>query len=47
VDELIAVSTTYDFDDRIKSVKLFAEVMMEINESKAAASGRIPKKQGR
>jgi luciferase family oxidoreductase group 1 len=47
VDELIAVSTTYDFDDRIKSVKLFAEVMMEINESKAAASGRIPEKQGR
>src|SRR5699024_6255144 len=27
VDELIAVSTIYDIEDRIKSVRLFAEVM--------------------
>jgi luciferase family oxidoreductase group 1 len=32
VDELIAVSPTYALEDRIKSVKLFAEVMKEINE---------------
>jgi len=32
VDELIMVSTTYAIEDRIKSTKLFAEVMMEINE---------------
>jgi luciferase family oxidoreductase group 1 len=31
VDELIAASTTYSFEDRVKSVRLFAEVMMEIN----------------
>jgi luciferase family oxidoreductase group 1 len=34
VDELIVVSTTYAFEDRIKSVKLFAEVMTEINEGR-------------
>ncbi|HTM65097.1 MAG TPA: LLM class flavin-dependent oxidoreductase [Flavipsychrobacter sp.] len=34
VDELIAVSTTYSFDDRVKSVKLFAEVITEINEGR-------------
>jgi len=32
VDELIMVSTIYDITDRIKSAKLFAEVMQEINE---------------
>jgi alkanesulfonate monooxygenase SsuD/methylene tetrahydromethanopterin reductase-like flavin-dependent oxidoreductase (luciferase family) len=31
VDELIMVSTIYDISDRIKSVKLFGEVMKEIN----------------
>lgn len=31
-DELIMVSTIYDLKDRIKSTKLFAEVMAEINE---------------
>ena len=34
VDELIAVSTMYDINDRIKSAKLFAEIMKEINENK-------------
>lgn len=34
VNELIAVSTMYDIDDRIKSTRLFAEIMMEINETK-------------
>ncbi len=34
VNELIVVSTTYAFKDRIKSVKLFAEIMMELNEGK-------------
>lgn len=34
VDELIAVSTIYDIEDRIKSVRLFADVMTEINEGK-------------
>lgn len=32
VDELIVVSSTYDIEDRIKSVKLFGEIMKEINE---------------
>ncbi|MCE7042484.1 LLM class flavin-dependent oxidoreductase [Dyadobacter sp. CY312] len=32
VDELIMVSTAYATEDRIKSAKLFAEVMEEINE---------------
>lgn len=32
VDELIAVSTMYDINDRIKSARLFAEIMKEINE---------------
>ncbi|KQK26178.1 hypothetical protein AR438_11415 [Chryseobacterium aquaticum] len=31
VDELIMVSTIYDINDRIKSAKLFAEVVKEIN----------------
>jgi alkanesulfonate monooxygenase SsuD/methylene tetrahydromethanopterin reductase-like flavin-dependent oxidoreductase (luciferase family) len=31
VDELIMVSTIYSIEDRIKSAKLFAEVMTEIN----------------
>jgi luciferase family oxidoreductase group 1 len=34
VDELIAVSTMYDINDRIKSARLFAEVMREINEGR-------------
>ena len=32
VNELITVSTMYDINDRIKSVRLFAEIMTEINE---------------
>lgn len=32
VDELIAVSTMFDINDRIKSAGLFAEIMQEINE---------------
>ncbi|WP_158827720.1 LLM class flavin-dependent oxidoreductase [Mucilaginibacter lacusdianchii] len=31
LNELIVVSTTYAIEDRIKSIKLFAEVMSEIN----------------
>ena len=31
VDELIAVSTMYNIDDRLKSARLFAEIMTEIN----------------
>jgi luciferase family oxidoreductase group 1 len=34
VNELIVVSTTYALEDRIKSVKLFAEIMTEINENR-------------
>lgn len=34
VHELIAVSTMYDIDDRIKSARLFAAIMQEINEGK-------------
>jgi alkanesulfonate monooxygenase SsuD/methylene tetrahydromethanopterin reductase-like flavin-dependent oxidoreductase (luciferase family) len=34
VDELIAVSTMYDINDRIKSARLFAEIMKELNEGK-------------
>jgi luciferase family oxidoreductase group 1 len=34
VNELIAVSTMYNLDDRLKSARLFAEIMVEINESK-------------
>lgn len=34
VDELIAVSAMYNIDDRIISARLFAEVMIEINEGK-------------
>ena len=41
VNELIAVSTTYDFEDRIKSIRLFAEVMQEINASKTVASNAL------
>jgi len=33
VDELIMVSTIYSIEDRIKSAKLFAEVMTEINDA--------------
>lgn len=35
VDELITVSTMYSAEDRIKSAKLFAEVMREINAGSA------------
>ena len=35
VNELIAVSTMYALEDRIKSIKLFAEVMMEVNENQS------------
>jgi luciferase family oxidoreductase group 1 len=34
VNELIVVSTMYHQNDRLKSVKLFAEIMTEINETK-------------
>ncbi|HEX8270210.1 MAG TPA: LLM class flavin-dependent oxidoreductase [Flavobacterium sp.] len=34
VDELIAVSSMYDISDRIKSTRLFAEIMEEINNGK-------------
>ncbi|OLY91152.1 luciferase family oxidoreductase, group 1 [Cnuella takakiae] len=34
VDELMAVSTMYDINDRLKSARLFAEIMVEINENK-------------
>jgi luciferase family oxidoreductase group 1 len=34
VNELIAVSTMYDINDRIKSARLFAEIMTEINAGK-------------
>lgn len=34
VDELIATSTIYSFQDRIKSMKAFAEIMTEINSGK-------------
>jgi luciferase family oxidoreductase group 1 len=35
VDELITASTTYAIEDRLKSVRLFAEVMAEINQERA------------
>jgi luciferase family oxidoreductase group 1 len=34
VDELIAVSTMYDINHRIKSARLFAEIMKEVNDEK-------------
>ncbi|AKD04103.1 LLM class flavin-dependent oxidoreductase [Pontibacter korlensis] len=34
VNELIAVSTMYDIHDRLKSARLFAEIMVEINEGR-------------
>lgn len=34
VDELITVSTMYNLDDRLKSTRLFAEIMKELNEGK-------------
>lgn len=34
VNELIAVSAMYNIDERIKSARLFAEIMSEINENK-------------
>jgi luciferase family oxidoreductase group 1 len=37
VDELIAVSTMYHINDRIKSARLFAEIMREVNEKNKAA----------
>ncbi|MCU7616299.1 LLM class flavin-dependent oxidoreductase [Chryseobacterium sp. PBS4-4] len=38
VDELIMVSTIYSIEDRVKSAKLFAEVMMEINDERLLAN---------
>ncbi|MBD8490745.1 LLM class flavin-dependent oxidoreductase [Echinicola sp. CAU 1574] len=32
VDELIVVSTAYSLEDRLKSVRMFAEIMMEMNQ---------------
>ncbi|HLU89358.1 MAG TPA: LLM class flavin-dependent oxidoreductase [Cyclobacteriaceae bacterium] len=40
VNELIIVSTMYSIEDRIKSVKLFAEVMKEINGARVKSIGR-------
>ncbi|WP_299820602.1 LLM class flavin-dependent oxidoreductase [uncultured Pontibacter sp.] len=34
VDELITVSTMYKLDDRLKSTRLFAEIMTELNENR-------------
>lgn len=34
VNELITVNTMYDINDRIKSTRLFSEIMKEINEEK-------------
>lgn len=34
VDELITVSTMYDIKDRLRSIELFGEIMMEINQGK-------------
>ncbi len=31
VDELMAVTNVFDFEDRMKSVKMFAEIMGELN----------------
>lgn len=45
VDELIAVSTMYDINDRIKSARLFAEIMKEINKTNKSASLHIYDKQ--
>ena len=36
VNELIAVSNMYDHEDRLKSVRLFAELMGEINEERGS-----------
>jgi alkanesulfonate monooxygenase SsuD/methylene tetrahydromethanopterin reductase-like flavin-dependent oxidoreductase (luciferase family) len=33
VNELITVSTMYGINNRLKSTRLFAEIMMEINET--------------
>ncbi len=35
VDELIAVSAMFNLDDRLKSARLFAEIMTEINQNKS------------
>ena len=35
IDELIVVSAMYSFDDRIKSTKMFAEIMGEINQNES------------
>ena len=34
VNELIAVSTMYNHEDRIKSTRLFADIMKEINKER-------------
>ena len=41
VNELIAVSTMYNLNDRLKSARLFAEIMREINETKSTEEGSI------
>ncbi|AMM49899.1 hypothetical protein TH61_00145 [Rufibacter sp. DG15C] len=44
VNELIAVSTMYDIHDRLKSTRLFAEIMAEINGSNTKEDSRISNK---
>ncbi|GAA4301502.1 LLM class flavin-dependent oxidoreductase [Nibribacter koreensis] len=44
VNELIAVSTMYDIHDRLKSARLFAEIMAEINGSNTKEDSRISNK---
>ncbi|HYE55414.1 MAG TPA: LLM class flavin-dependent oxidoreductase [Chitinophagaceae bacterium] len=46
VQELIAVSTMYDINDRIKSARLFAEIMREINEDNRSHQLSVPLKAG-
>ena len=31
VDELMAVTNVFDFEDRMKSVRMFAEIMRDLN----------------
>jgi luciferase family oxidoreductase group 1 len=41
VNELITVSNMYNINDRLKSVRLFAEIMMEINKSRQIKKERV------
>ncbi len=43
VDELIVVTTTHSLEDRIKSVQLFSELMIEINAEAAHANQTVSK----